>query len=224
VGAVKAFASVVRRDLRLAARRRGAIFNPLIFFALAVTLFPLALGPEIKLLERIGGGILWVAALLAAMLSLENIFHGDHEDGFTEQMLLAPVPLPWLVLAKSTAHWLVSGLPAFLFAPVLGVLLHLSGPTLLTLMVTLALGTPVLSLIGSVGAAFTVGRRRGGALLSLLVLPLYVPVLVFGAGAVDRAAGALPVTADLLFLGAALVLALTLAPFAASAALRIASE
>jgi heme exporter protein B len=158
------------------------------------------------------------------MLSLDNLFHGDHEDGFTEQLLLAPFPLPWLVLAKITGHWLVSGLPALLFAPVLGVLLHLPGTTIAALMLTLALGTPVLSLVGALGAAFTVGRRRGGALVSLLVLPLYVPVLIFGAGAVDHAASGLPMTADLLFLGAALVLSLTLAPWAAAAALRIATE
>jgi heme exporter protein B len=195
--------------------------NPLLFFVIVVTLFPMGISPETKILEAIAPGIIWVAALLAAMLSLDTLFRSDFEDGALEQILLSPHPAAVLVLAKVLAHWLVTGLPLILVAPLLGVLLALPGEAMWVLVATLALGTPVLSLVGAIGTALTVGLRRGGVLLSLLVLPLYIPVLIFGANAVGTAADGLPVIGQLYFLGALLVLSLTLAPLAIGAALRI---
>lgn len=213
--------ALLRRDLTLAMRHRSEIANPLLFFVLVVSLFPLGLGPEAHTLQTIAPGVIWVAALLAALLSLEGIFRSDFEDGSLEQLLLSPHPLAALVLTKVIAHWLVSGLPLILVAPLLGVLLQLPEAAMGALLATLALGTPVLSLVGSIGVALTVGLRRGGVLLSLLVLPLYVPVLVFASSAVSDAAIGLTIIAQLYFLGALLALALTLAPLAAAAALRI---
>ncbi len=217
----RAFASLLRRDLTLALRRRGELAHPLLFFVMVVSLFPLGLGLESAILRRIAPGVIWVAALLAAMLSLERIFHSDFDDGSLEQIVLSPYPTSLLVVAKALAHWLTSGLPLLLLAPVLGLLLHLPAAALGVLVLTLALGTPVLSLIGAIGVALTVGLRRGGVLLSLLVLPLYVPVLIFATSAVAGSAAELPVSAQLSLLAALLVLALTLAPFAAATALRI---
>lgn len=220
-GVFAAFARLLRRDLILALRRRSDTLNPLLFFVLATTLFPLGIGPEPQRLAEVAPGVLWVAALLATLLSLDSLFRADHEDGALEQLLLAPQPLSVLVLAKIAAHWLVTGLPLLLMAPVLAVLLHLPGPSVLALMASLALGTPVLSLVGAIGVALTVGLRRGGMLLSLLVLPLYVPVLIFGAGAVAQAGMGLPYAGQLALLGALLALALCLAPLASAAALRV---
>ncbi|MEJ2509438.1 MAG: heme exporter protein CcmB [Gammaproteobacteria bacterium] len=219
-----AFVTLVARDVTLAVRRRSQVFNPLVFFVIVVTLFPLSLGPEVQLLQRVAPGIIWVAAMLAAMLSLENIFHADFEDGSLEQLLVSPHPVVVVVLAKICAHWLLSGVPLILLAPLLGLLLHMPAQGIGVLMITLLLGTPILSLIGAVGVALTLAQRRGGVLLSLLVLPLYIPPLIFGAAAVDRASAGLPVQAHLSLLGALLALAITLAPWAAAAAVRIVTE
>jgi heme exporter protein B len=216
-----AFLSLFRRDLTLAFRHRAEMANPLLFFVIVVTLFPMGITPEARILETIAPGVIWVAALLAAMLSLDTLFRSDFEDGALEQILLSPHPAAVLVLAKVLAHWLVTGLPLILVAPLLGVLLALPGEAMWVLVATLALGTPVLSLVGAIGTALTVGLRRGGVLLSLLVLPLYIPVLIFGSNAVGTAADGLPVVGQLYFLGALLVLSLTLAPLAIAAALRI---
>jgi heme exporter protein B len=217
----RAFALLLKRDLTLAMRHRAEMVNPLLFFILVTSLFPLGVGANPNLLQAIGPGVIWVAALLAALLSLDNIFRSDFEDGTLEQFLLSSHPVSVLVLAKVTAHWLVTGLPLLLVSPLLGILLGLTGDGIRILMLTLLLGTPVLSLLGAVGVALTVGLRKGGMILSLLVLPLYVPLLIFAAGAVDMASAGLPVSAHLLFISALLVLALSLSPPATAAALRI---
>lgn len=216
-----AFYTLLKRDLTLAYRHRAELANPLLFFVIVISLFPLGISPEAKILTAIAPGIIWVAALLAAMLSLDSLFRADFEDGTLEQLALTSHSLPVLVLAKVLAHWLLTGLPLLLLAPLLGVLLFLPQSAMLTLLITLALGTPILSLIGAIGVALTVGLRRGGVLLSLLVLPLYIPVLIFAANAVNVAADGLPVTGQLYFLGALLSLSLTLSPLATAAALRI---
>jgi heme exporter protein B len=213
--------SILKRDLLVAYRHRNQLANPLLFFTMVVTLFPLGLSPDPQLLSNIAPGIVWVAALLAAMLSLEGMFRSDFEDGTLEQMLLSPHPLALLVLTKIAAHWLISGVPLLLMAPLLGSLLSIRTESIGILLATLALGTPLLSLIGAIAVALTVGLRRGGVLLSLLVLPLYIPVLIFGAGAVSNAAAGMDVTGQLAVLGALLALAFGTAPFAAAAALRI---
>jgi heme exporter protein B len=217
----RAFALLLKRDLILAMRHRAEMINPLLFFILVTSLFPLGVGANPNLLRAIGPGVIWVAALLAALLSLDGIFRSDFEDGTLEQFLLSSHPVSILVLAKVLAHWLITGLPLLLVSPLLGVLLGLSGEGIRVLMVTLLLGTPVLSLLGAVGVALTVGLRKGGMILSLLVLPLYVPLLIFAASAVDTATAGLPVSAHLLFISALLVLALSLSPPATAAALRI---
>lgn len=216
-----AFYTLLRRDLTLAFRRRAEIANPLLFFVLITTLFPLAMGTNPKLLQAAGPGVIWVAALLAALLSLDGMFRSDFEDGSLEQLMLSSHPVSLLVLAKVLAHWLVTGLPLLAIAPVLGVLLSLPAEAIGVLILTLVLGTPVLSLIGSVGVALTVGLRRGGIILSLLVLPLYVPVLIFASSAVETAAAEIPITAQLYILAAMLALALSLAPLATAASLRV---
>ena len=215
------FYILLKRDLTLAYRHRAELANPLLFFIIVISLFPLGISPESTALQGIAPGVIWVAALLAAMLSLDNLFRSDFEDGTLEQMALSAHSLPILVLAKVLAHWLVTGLPLILLAPFLGILLFLPETTMLTMIATLALGTPVLSLVGAIGVALTVGLRRGGVLLSLLVLPLYIPVLIFAAGAVNNAAMGFQVAGQLYFLGALLSLSLTLAPLAAASALRI---
>ena len=217
----RAFLDLLRRDLLLAMRRRSELANPLLFFVMVIVLFPLGVGAEPKLLEQMSSGVVWVAALLAALLTLDSIFRSDFEDGTLEQILIGAHPVPMLVLAKVIAHWLVTGLPLLLVAPVLATFLGMNPDAIGVLMLSLLLGTPVLSLIGSIGVALTVGLRRGGVILSLLVLPLYVPVLIFGAAAVDAAASGMPVTGQMYILAAFLVLAVTLAPLAAAAALRI---
>lgn len=222
---LKIFLWVMRRDLILAMRRRSDIFTTLFFFVIVVSLFPLGIGPELKTLRLIAPGVVWVAALLASMLALERLFASDHADGTLEQMLLCPQPLSLLVLGKVFAHWLVTGLPlVVVMAPVLGIQYDLSAEALGVLMFSLLLGTPALSLIGAIGAALTLGLRGGGVLLSLLVLPLYIPVLIFGAGAVEASTSGLGAQSHLALLGAILVLSLMLTPFAAAAALRISSE
>ncbi len=217
----KAFIAIIKRDLTLALRTRSEIANPLIFFIIIVSLFPLAVSPESELLKTMAPGVIWVAALLSTMLSLDSIFRSDFEDGSLEQMLLSPHPMPILVLAKVIAHWLASGLPLIFLAPLLGVLLFLPNEAMPALLATMALGTPVLSLVGAIGVALTVGLRRGGVLLSLLVLPLYIPVLIFASNAIATAAADLSIKGQLYFLAAMFALALTLAPLATAAALRI---
>jgi heme exporter protein B len=216
-----ALLAIVRRDLILALRRRAEMANPLLFFVLVITLFPLGIGAKPQLLQSIAPGIIWVSALLAAMLSLDSLFRSDFDDGSLEQMLLSPHPLSVLVLGKVFAHWLVTGVPLLLIAPLLAVFLGMSSSALTVLLVTLLLGTPVLSLIGAIGVALTVGLRRGGMILSLLVLPLYVPVLIFASNAVDRAASGLPVTAQINILIALLLATATLAPWPTAAALKM---
>ncbi len=218
---INAFLAIVRRDLILAVRRRAEIANPLFFFVIVVTLFPLGIGAQAKLLQAMAPGVIWVSALLAAMLSLDSLFRSDFDDGSLEQMLLSPFPVAVLVLGKIVAHWLVTGLPLILMAPLLAIFLGLPEQALGTLVVTLVLGTPVLSLIGAIGVALTLGLRRGGMLLSLLVLPLYIPVLIFASNAVDMAAMGLPVSAQVNILMAILFLALVLAPLPAAAALKM---
>ena len=217
----RAFTVLIRRDLVLAARRRAEMANPILFFILVTSLFPLGMGANPKLLQAAGPGIIWVAALLAALLSLESIFRSDFEDGSLEQYLMSSHPVSVLVLAKIIAHWLITGLPLLVISPLLGILLGLPAAGIKILMVTLLLGTPILSLIGAVGVALTVGLRKGGMILSLLVLPLYIPLLIFASSAVDSAAVGLPVTAHLSLIAALLVLAMSLSPFATAAALRV---
>ncbi len=218
------FAALVGRDLRLAFRQGGDWLNVAAFFALAVILFPLGVGPEPELLARISAGVLWVAALLAALLSLERLFQPDWEDGSLEALALMPLPLELQVLAKCLAHWLSTGLVLTLAAPVLALVLHFDSAGMISLVLAMLLGTPVLSLIGSVGAALALGARRGGVLLSLLVLPLYIPVLIFGVAASEAASLGFNPQPPLLLLAAGLAAALALAPWAAAAALRLAME
>jgi heme exporter protein B len=216
--------AVVRRDLLLAMRRKSEVLTALFFFMIVVSLFPLGIGPEPALLRKIAPGVLWVAALLATMLGLQRMFAPDHADGTLEQMALSPTPLGLLVGGKIAAHWLVSGLPLVLLAPVLGLQFDLDAGALGILVVALLIGTPLLSLIGAIGAALTLGIRGGGVLLSLLVLPLYVPALIFGAGAVEAHISGLGAGGHLSLLAALLALAVFFAPWATTAALRIALE
>ncbi len=218
------FFAIVARDLLLAMRRRSDVLTTLFFFVIVVSLFPLGIGPELETLRLIAPGVFWVAALLASMLALEKLFLVDYQDGALEQMLLAPQPLSLLVLGKVTAHWLITGLPLVLLSPLLGLQYDLPGGTIGVLMLTLALGTPALSLIGAIGAALTLGLRGGGVLVSLLVLPLYIPVLIFGAGAVEAESSGLGGTGHLLMLGAIGLAALVAAPLATAAALRVSAE
>lgn len=222
--ALRIFRLVLRRDLTLAYRRRSDVMTTLFFFIIVVSLFPFGVGPEANLLRTMAPGILWVAALLASMLSLGRLFAVDHLDGTLEQMLLGAAPLGLIVVAKVLAHWLVSGLPLVLIAPVLGLMFDLPGDQLAVLTVSLLIGTPVLSLIGAVGAALTLGLRGGGVLVALLVLPLYVPVLIFGAGAVGAQAAAIGAQSHLMLLAAFLVASSLFAPWATAAGLRISAE
>jgi len=218
---MSAFFAVIRRDLILAFRRRAEIANPLFFFVLVVTLFPLGVGANPQLLQAMAPGIIWVSALLAVMLSLDSLFRSDFDDGSLEQMLLSPHPLTILVLGKIIAHWLVTGLPLLIVAPLLAVFLGLPEKALGTLLLTLVLATPVLSLIGSIGVSLTVGLRRGGMIISLLVLPLYVPVLIFASNAVEMAGNGLAVDAQINLLIAIFFMSAVLAPLPAAAALRM---
>ncbi|WP_394756844.1 heme exporter protein CcmB [Rhodoferax sp.] len=216
--------AVLRREISLALRQKGEVLTPLVFFVVIASLFPLGVGPESALLLRMAPGVLWVSALLAAMLSLQRLFATDYADGSLEQMALSSTPLGLLVLAKALSHFLLSGLPLVLMAPVLGLQFGLDGRALGILMLTLLLGTPTLSLIGSIGAALTLGVRGAGVLLSLLILPLYIPVLIFGAGAVEADAAGLGMGGHLSLLAALLVLSLFFAPLATTTALRISLE
>ena len=221
---LNALRMVAQRDLMIALRRRADVLTTLIFFVIVASLFPLGVGPEAALLRLMGPGVVWVAALLASMLALARLFASDYADGALEQLTLAPQPLSMLVLAKVGAHWLATGLPLVIVAPLLGLQFDLSDEALLVLIASLLLGTPTLSLIGGIGAALTLGLRGGGALLSLLVLPLYVPVLIFGAGAVEASAAGLGAGAHLSLLGALFLISLVLAPWTIAVSLRIAIE
>ncbi len=223
-GLFVAWRAMLVRDLTLAMRRRADVLTSLFFFIIVVSLFPLGVSPEMAVLRGIAPGVIWVAALLATMLSLGRMFSDDHQDGSLEQMLLLPQPLSLLVLGKVLAHWLVSGLPLVLLSPLLGMQLGLGADAIGLLMLTLLLGTPVLSLIGAIGAGLTLGVRGGGVLVSLLVLPLYIPVLIFGTGAVDASLGGMDYEGHLSLLGAFLVMALLTTPLATAAALRISVE
>lgn len=213
--------TVIRRELLIAFRRQADIFNPLWFFIIVITLFPLSVGPEPGLLSRIAPGIVWVAALLSALLSLERLFRDDFQDGSLEQMMLMPVPLPVVVMSKVLAHWLLTGVPLILISPLLAILLSLDMDTWLAVVMTLVLGTPTLSFIGAIGVALTVGLQKGGVLLSLLVLPLYIPILIFATSAIDAASLGMAYNGQLAILAAMFMGALTLTPFAISAALRV---
>ncbi|CAM3694341.1 heme exporter protein CcmB [Rouxiella silvae] len=215
------FIKVLRRELKIAFRKSAEIINPLWFFLIVITLFPLGIGPEPTLLARIAPGIVWVAALLSSLLSLERLFRDDYLDGSLEQLLLLPAPLTLTVIAKVCAHWMVTGLPLLIISPLIALLLSLDFKIWEAVALTLLLGTPTLSFIGAIGVALTVGLRKGGVLLSLLVLPLYIPVLIFSTGAIDAASMAMPIGGYLAILGAMLAGSFTLAPFATSAALRI---
>ncbi len=216
--------AITARDLRLAMRRQADIVSVLFFFIIVASLFPLGIGPEPQLLKKLAPGVLWVGALLATMLSLPRLFADDYRDGTLEQLVLAPQPLGLTVIGKVIAHWLVSGLPLALLAPVLGIQFDLETDALLILTVSLLIGTPALSGIGAIGAALTLGLRGGGVLVSLLVLPLYIPVLIFGAGAVDATVTGMGAEAHLSILGALAIAGVFFAPWATAAALRISLE
>lgn len=218
------FSTLIARDLALVLRRPGDVVVVLVFFVVATTLFPLGIGPEANLLARTAAGILWSAALFAAMLSLERLFSADYEDGSLDLLLLSPSPLELTALAKCAAHWIVTGLPLAFLAPLLGVAFGLEGESLLALTATLLVGTPTLSLVGGLAAALTLGARKSGALLALLALPLCVPTLIFGAGAVEAIATGGGFAVHLAILGALALLALATLPWAIAAALRQSGE
>lgn len=211
----------LKRELRLALRRRSDLVNPLIFFLMVATLFPLGVSPEPSVLATLAPGVVWVAALLSTLLAMDSLFRSDYEDGSLEQILLSPQPLFVVVFGKVLAHWMMTGLPLTLMAPLIGVMLFLPAEGMGGLVLSLLIGTPTLSLVGAIGAALTVGLRKGGVLISLLVLPLYIPVLIFGTAAVEAAVTGLPVAGHLALLGALLALGAALAPLAIAAALRI---
>lgn len=217
----KAWKQIFKRDLLIAFRRRSEIIHPIIFFVMVISLFPLAIGDDKALLQKIAPAIIWVTALLATMLSLDNLFRSDFEDGSLEQMTLLKIPLSFLVTAKITAHWVITGLPLILITPLLAVLLYMPSESISMLLLTLLLGTPTLSLIGAVGIALTVGLRQGGVILSLLILPLYIPVLIFATLALQNVEQGFSAEAQLAMMLAILVLAITLSPFAIAAALKV---
>jgi heme exporter protein B len=214
------FISIVRRDLRLALRQGSDSVMVVMFFVLTVVLFPFGIGPEGNILARVASGVIFVAALLASMLSLERLFQTDYEDGSLELLTLSPMPLEIIVLAKITAHWLTTGLPLMIASPLLAILMNMDGNGFQMMMLALLLGTPALSLIGAIGAALVLGSRRGGVLISLLVLPLFVPVLIFGVGLVEAAIGGFAVKSQILILSGILFACLAFCPFAAAAAVR----
>ncbi len=216
-----AVGAVIKRDLLLAYRFRAELINPLAFFVMVITLFPLALGAEIALLKRIAPAIIWVAALLASLMSIESLFRADYDDGSLELMVMTPHPLSILVMAKVMGHWLTSSVPLLFIAPLMGMMLHMDADIIGVLMLTLLLGTPVLSLIGGIAVALTLGLRKGGALLAILVLPLYVPILIFASSAIDAAMTGFPVSGHLSMMCAILFLALTLTPLPTAAALKM---
>jgi len=214
-------AATLRRELLIAFRSPGEIINPLMFFVIAVSLFPLGVGANQEFLSEIAAGVIWVTALLAVMLSMDSLFRADYEDGSLEQLLLSPQPLYFVILAKVASHWLVSGLPLVILAPIFASMLSLPAEGVLPLMAALLIGTPILTMLGAVGMALTVGLSKSGLLLAVLILPLYIPVLVFGTGVVDSALNSLATSGLLALLGAMLILALCLTPLAIIAALRI---
>jgi len=222
--ALKAIGWALARDMRVALRTKGELGVQLLFYVIVVSLFPLATSPSREVLATIGPGVLWTTALLASLLSLSRLFAADYHDGTLEQIALSPRPLAALVSGKIAAHWFTTGLPVVVMAPLLGAQYALVAPVLGTLTLSLLLGTPILSLLGAVGAALTLGARGGGSLLALLVLPLYAPVLIFGAGAVDAVRAGVSAAPHLSLLGAGLLIALVAVPFAASAAVRIALD
>lgn len=221
VGLGRVFWAVFRRDLVIGLRHRSELVNPLVFFLIVITFIPLGVSPDSVTLALLAPGLLWVIALLASLLSLDGLFRSDFEDGTLEQLLVSPQPLAWMVLAKVLAHWVMTGLPLAFVAPLLAVMLALPADGYLPLVFSLLLGSGSLSLIGAIGAALTVALRKGGLLLSLIVMPLYVPVLIFGSGAVRNAVDGFPFLAPLAILGALFCIALVLAPLAAAGALRI---
>ena len=221
---LKLFSLILRRDLRLAFRRRSDLAQVIFFFAVVVTLIPLGIGAETDILRRIAPGVVWVAALLSALLSLPRMFQSDYEDGTLEQMLVTSEPLPVVVLAKVLAHWIVTGIPITIFSAAFGLMFDLDLEVTGAMIVSLLLGTPVLSFVGSIGTALTLGLRAGGVLTSLLVLPLYIPVLIFGSLAGRAAADALSPTPYFMIVGGLTLMSLALAPVAAAAALRIAEN
>jgi len=216
-----AFKSTLKRDLLVALKRRNDLLNPIMFFFIVVTLFPLGISSDPNQLSVISAGVIWVSALLACMLSLDNLYRADYEDGSLEQLLLSPQPLYFLVLAKNISHWLISGLPVVILSPVLAYMMYLPAEAYWTLVLTLLLGTPVLSLFGSIGVALTVGLGSRGLILAVIVLPLSMPVLIIGAKAVNDVIFGMPVSAHFAMLGAMLALALSLAPLASAAALKV---
>lgn len=215
------FLGTLQRDLKLAFRRRSELANPLVFFVVVITLFPFAFGANAELIQLLSAGMIWIAALLASTLSLDGMFRSDYEDGCLDDLILASSPLGLMVLAKILSHWLINGIPLIIVSVLAGLLLSLSADTVLALCITLLIGTPVLSLLGAITVALTVGLRNAGMLLSLILLPLYMPVLIFSVVAVDNARAGLPYTAELYFLAGILVLALTLCPLATAAAIRV---
>ena len=220
----KAFKATVTRELKLAQRRRIEVINPLFFYVLVVILFPIGIGPEPNTLARIAPGVIWVAVLLATLLGIEKLFKDDYVDGTLEQLVLSPVPLPVIVLAKITAHWATTGLPIILLSPLLAAFMNVDMKGLIAVMLTLLVATPLLSIIAAIGAALTVSLQKGGVLLSLLVLPLNIPILIFATAAVDSAMAGYAYTGPLAFLGAMLSLALTLGPFAVAASLKVSTN
>ena len=221
---LQVFMSLIKRELRLAIRHGADSWMVVMFFVLVVVLFPLGVGPEPAILTRISAGVIWVAALLSAMLSMDRLFQTDYEDGSLDLLVLTPQPLELLVLAKTIAHWLTTGLPLIIVSPLLALLLNMDASGYGVLLAALALGTPTLSLIGAIGAALILGARRSGVLLSLLILPLFIPTLIFGVSAVDAALTDLPSKPQLLILGGLLLTGLALCPWASAAALRQAAE
>lgn len=221
---MNAFFAIIHRDLLLVMRRKSEVLTALFFFVIVTSLFPLGIGADGALLRKIAPGVLWVAALLSTLLGLQRMFAADYLDGALEQLILTPQSLVLLVSGKIAAHWLVSGLPLVLLAPIIGIQFDLDASSLYVLMASLLLGTPVLSLLGSIGAALTLGVRGGSVLMSLLILPLYVPVLIFGAGAVYANSVGLDITGHFSLLGALLILALAFVPWVSAAALKIAIE
>lgn len=215
------FLEIIKRELRIAMRKQAEILNPLWFFLIVITLFPLVVGPDPNLLGKIAGGVVWVAALLSALLSFERLFRDDYIDGSLEQLMLMPQPLALTALAKVIAHWLLTGVPLILLSPIAALLLSLEIHIWWALVLTLLVGTPILSCIGAIGVALTVGLRKGGVLLSLIILPLFIPVLIFSASVLDAATLNLPYSGQLAILGAILAAAVTFSPFAIAAALRI---
>ncbi len=221
---IKELTSTIKREIRLACRYPQEIANPIIFFVIVISLFPLAFTPESKILVTLAPGLIWVAALLATLLSLDRLFRSDYEDGSLEQTLLNPSGLSIFVIAKVFSHWLLTGWPLILISPLLGIMLGLSFNSIMALFLSLLIGTPILSLLGAIGASLTLGLRSSAVLLTLLILPLYIPVLIFGSSCVITAAAIMPYHGQLLLLAAMLVLAVTLSPFAIVAGLRLCGQ